>query len=34
MGTALQAQYAGIMEKVAAHFNVEELASLNGQIKS
>jgi hypothetical protein len=33
LGTALQAQYAGIMEKVAAHFNVEEFASLKGQIK-
>lgn len=33
LGTALQAQYAGIMEKVAAHFNVEEFASLKSQIK-
>jgi hypothetical protein len=33
LGTALQTQYAGIMEKVAAHFNVEELKSLQSQIK-
>jgi hypothetical protein len=33
LGKALQSQYAGIMDKIAAHFNVEELKSLQGQIK-
>lgn len=33
LGKALQAQYNGIMDKVAAHFNVEELSSLKNQIK-
>ena len=33
LGDALQAQYSGIMEKVAVHFNVEEFASLKNQIK-
>jgi len=33
LGAALQAQYSGIMEKVAAHFNVEEFSSLKSQIK-
>ena len=33
LGDALQAQYNGIMDKVAAHFNVEELNALKNQIK-
>jgi len=33
LGDALQAQYNGIMEKVAVHFNVEEFNSLKNQIK-
>ncbi len=33
VGTALLAQYNGIMDKVAAHFNVEEFNSLKSQIK-
>jgi hypothetical protein len=33
IGRALQTQYAGIMDKIAVHFNVEELASLKSQIK-
>ena len=33
LGKALRAQYAGIMEKIAAHFNVEEFNSLKPQIK-
>jgi hypothetical protein len=33
LGTALQAQYNGIMEKVAMHFNAEEFTSLKTQIK-
>ncbi|HEY2721466.1 MAG TPA: hypothetical protein VGI82_07065 [Chitinophagaceae bacterium] len=31
-GKALVAQYAGILDKIAAHFNVEELTSLKAQI--
>jgi hypothetical protein len=31
---AHQAQYSGIMERVAVHFNVEEFASLKTQIKA
>lgn len=33
IGKALRAQYDGIMDKVTAHFNVEELKSLQAQIK-
>jgi len=33
LGQALQAQYSGIMEKVSAHFNVEEITTLKNQIK-
>lgn len=33
LGKALQAQYTGIMDKITAHFNVEELKSLQAQIK-
>jgi hypothetical protein len=33
LGKALQAQYGGIMDKVAAHFNVEEFNSLKNQIR-
>lgn len=33
LGKALQQQYKGIMEKVNAHFNSEEFASLKTQIK-
>jgi hypothetical protein len=33
MGKALQTQYAGIMDKIAAHFSVEEFQSLKPQIK-
>ncbi len=33
IGKALQEQYAGIMDKVAAHFNPEEFGSLKPQIK-
>lgn len=33
LGKALQAQYAGIMDKIAAHFSVEELNSLKVQVK-
>jgi hypothetical protein len=33
IGKALQEQYAGIMDKVAAHFNPEEFSSLKNQIK-
>ena len=33
LGKALQAQYTGIMDKIAAHFSVEELQSLQKQIK-
>ncbi len=32
IGTALQSQYIGIMEKIATYFNVEEFQSLKGQI--
>lgn len=33
LGKALMKQYAGIMEKIAAHFNVEEFKTLKGQIR-
>jgi len=33
LGKALMTQYAGIMDKIAAHFEVEELSSLKNQIK-
>lgn len=33
LGKALTAQYAGIMDKISDHFNVEELNSLKQQIK-
>lgn len=33
VGKALQAQYTGIMDKVAAHFSVEEFKTLKSQIK-
>lgn len=33
LGQALQAQYSSIMEKVAAHFNADEFATLRAQIK-
>ena len=33
LGKALQEQYAGIMDKIAAHFNVQEFGSLKAQIK-
>lgn len=33
MGKALQTQYTGIMDKIAAHFSVEEFQSLKPQIK-
>lgn len=33
LGKALQTQYGGIMEKIEAHFNVEELNSLKPQVK-
>lgn len=33
IGKALQQQYAGIMDKISAHFNVEEFSSLKSQIK-
>jgi hypothetical protein len=33
VGKALQMQYAGIMDKIGAHFNQEEFASLKSQIK-
>lgn len=33
MGKALQSQYSGIMDKIAAHFNKEEFKTLQGQIK-
>jgi hypothetical protein len=33
LGTALITQYAGIMDKISAHLNVEELVSLKSQIK-
>jgi hypothetical protein len=33
IGKALQAQYSGIMDKVFAHFNVEEFNTLKGQVK-
>jgi hypothetical protein len=33
IGKALKTQYDGIMDKIAAHFNVEELKSLQTQIR-
>lgn len=33
VGKALNAQYAGIMDKVAAHFNADEFMTLKNQIK-
>lgn len=33
IGKALRQQYAGIMDKIAAHFNADEFATLKGQIK-
>jgi hypothetical protein len=33
IGKALNAQYEGIMDKVAAHFNADEFMTLKGQIK-
>lgn len=33
LGKALQQQYGGILEKVAAHFNVDEFNTLKNQIK-
>ncbi len=33
LGKALMRQYTGIMEKIAAHFSVEEFQTLKGQIK-
>jgi hypothetical protein len=33
LGKALMTQYDGIMNKIATHFDVEELASLKTQIK-
>jgi hypothetical protein len=33
MGKALQAQYIGIMDKIAAHFSVDEFTGLKTQIK-
>lgn len=33
LGKALMTQYSGIMDKIAAHFNVEEFNSLKTQIK-
>ena len=33
LGKALMAQYAGILDKISAHFNVEEFNSLKNQVK-
>ncbi len=33
LGKALRTQYGGIMEKIAAHFNVEEFSSMKNQIR-
>lgn len=33
IGKALQTQYNGILDKIAAHFNVEEFTSLKNQIR-